>query len=80
MTGATNAHTTIPYKGAKGLSRILRCFATVYSIAIMSTKTPKQEIDAYLPANLQMSTDPGPVERFLRIPFIRQAEIWLTDE
>ncbi len=46
----------------------------------MSTKTRKQTIDAYLPANLQMSADPGPVERLLRTPFLRQAEIWLTDE
>lgn len=46
----------------------------------MSSKSTTQTVEAYLPAMLEMSTDPGPVERFLTKPFRRQAEIWLADE
>jgi hypothetical protein len=46
----------------------------------MSEQSKTQIIDPYLPAGLQMSDEPGPVERFLTKPFRQQAAIWLTDE
>jgi hypothetical protein len=37
-------------------------------------------VEPYMPALLQPSETPGPVERFLTKPFVRQARLYLSDE
>lgn len=46
----------------------------------MSTQADTTTIDAYLPAGFRPTSVPGPVERFLKAPFRREAAIWLADD
>lgn len=46
----------------------------------MSKQTSTQTIDVYLPANLSMTGDPGPIERFVTKPIRQQSELWVRNE
>lgn len=45
----------------------------------MSTQSTTS-VEPYMPALLQPSENPGPVERLLTKPFVRQARLYLSDE